>query len=49
MQRRKYYEKLTLQGNVYPMPTMAYVQDEFRRFSVLSSQASGVANLIPSK
>ncbi|KAK0067830.1 alpha-mannosidase 2x [Biomphalaria pfeifferi] len=47
MQRRKYYEKLTLQGNVYPMPTMAYVQDEFRRFSVLSSQASGVANLIP--
>ena len=46
MQKRKYYSKLTLQGNVYPMPTMAYLQDEGRRFSVMSSQSSGAANLV---
>lgn len=47
MQKRKYYSKLTLQGNVYPMPTMAYLQDEASRVSVVSSQSSGVANLVP--
>ncbi|KAH9509722.1 Alpha-mannosidase 2x [Bulinus truncatus] len=47
MQKRKYYQKLTLQGNVYPMPTMAYLQDGMRRVSVLSAQSAGAANLIP--
>ncbi|BFZ14084.1 hypothetical protein BsWGS_17122 [Bradybaena similaris] len=46
MQQRKYYRKLTLQGNVYPMPTMAYLQDKNKRVSILSSQATGVANLV---
>ncbi|GFS11954.1 alpha-mannosidase [Elysia marginata] len=46
MQKRKYYSKLTLQGNVYPMPTMAYLQDEGSRVSVLASQSSGVGNLV---
>ncbi|GFO22526.1 alpha-mannosidase [Plakobranchus ocellatus] len=46
MQKRKYYSKLYLQGNVYPMPTMAYLQDESTRVSILSSQSSGVANLV---
>lgn len=49
MQQRKYYRKLTLQGNVYPMPTMAFLQDKNKRVSILSSQASGVANLVPGK
>ncbi|KAH9509724.1 Alpha-mannosidase 2x [Bulinus truncatus] len=47
MQKRKYYQKLTLQGNFYPMPTMAYLQDGVRRVSVLSAQSAGAANLIP--
>ncbi|XP_059140464.1 alpha-mannosidase 2x-like isoform X2 [Physella acuta] len=47
MQKRKYYQKLTLQGNVYPMPTMAYLQDSRKRVSILSAQSSGVANLLP--
>uniref|UniRef100_A0A0B7BKR3 Glycosyl hydrolase family 38 C-terminal domain-containing protein n=1 Tax=Arion vulgaris TaxID=1028688 RepID=A0A0B7BKR3_9EUPU len=47
MQQRKYYHKLTLQGNVYPMPTMAYLQDKNKRVSVLSAQSAGVANLVP--
>ena len=45
MQKRKYREKLTLQGNVYPMPSMAYIQDTSSRVSVLTAQSSGVANL----
>ncbi|CAF1276065.1 unnamed protein product [Rotaria sordida] len=43
--RRKTYHKLPLQGNVYPMPTMAYIEDDHMRFTVLSGQPSGVACL----
>jgi len=45
MIRRKTYDKLPLQGNVYPMPTMAYIEDDYTRFTILSSQPSGVACL----
>lgn len=48
IQKRKYYEKLTLQGNIYPMPTMAYLQDVNSRISVLSAQSLGVGNILPS-
>ena len=49
MIRRKTYEKLPLQGNVYPMPTMAYIEDDSMRFTVLAGQPSGVACLKPGK
>jgi alpha-mannosidase II len=49
MIRRKTYDKLPLQGNVYPMPTMAYIEDDYMRFTVLASQPSGVACLKPGK
>ncbi|KAL4216620.1 Alpha-mannosidase 2x [Mactra antiquata] len=45
IQRRKTYEKLTLQGNVYPMPTMGFIEDEHKRFSILSANSLGFANL----
>ncbi|CAF2556746.1 unnamed protein product [Rotaria sp. Silwood2] len=45
MIRRKTYSKIQLQGNVYPMPTMAYIEDDHMRFTVLSGQPSGVACL----
>ncbi|CAF3632237.1 unnamed protein product [Rotaria sordida] len=47
MIRRTTYGKLPLQGNVYPMPTMAYIEDNFMRFTILSGQSSGVACLKP--
>jgi alpha-mannosidase II len=43
--RRKTYSKLPLQGNVYPMPSLAYIEDDHMRFTVLSGQPSGVACL----
>jgi alpha-mannosidase II len=43
--KRKRHEKLTLQGNVYPMPSGAFIQDSKLRFSVLTAQALGVASL----
>lgn len=45
MIRRKNYDKLPIQGNVYPMSTMAYLEDESMRLTVLSGQSSGVASL----
>jgi hypothetical protein len=49
MIQRKTYDKLPLQGNVYPMPTMAYIEDDYMRFTILASQPSGVACLKPGK
>lgn len=43
---RETYDKIPLQGNYYPMPSLAFVQGlEGRRFSVHSRQALGVASL----
>ena len=43
--RRRTYSKLPLQANFYPMPTTAMIQDQDKRFTVLSAQPLGVAAL----
>ena len=43
--RRVYYDKLTLQGNVYPIVSSAYLQDGAKRLTVLTRQSSGVSSL----
>ncbi len=47
--KRKRYDKLTLQGNVYPMPAGAFIQDSNMRFNLLTAQPLGVASLEPSR
>lgn len=43
--RRKYFDKLPLQGNVYPMPSSAYIQDDRYRLTLLSGQPNGVGSM----
>ncbi|KAF7802896.1 alpha-mannosidase 2-like [Senna tora] len=44
--RRETYKKIPLQGNYYPMPSLAFLQgSNGRRFSVHSRQSLGVASL----
>ena len=43
--RRKTVSKLPIQGNFYPMPTMAVLQNETHRLSLLAAQPLGVASL----
>lgn len=46
MSRRETYDKIPLQGNYYPMPSLAFLQgSDGRRFSVHSKQSLGVASL----
>ncbi|XP_072174390.1 alpha-mannosidase 2x-like isoform X1 [Diadema setosum] len=45
MQKRKTLDKLPLQGNFYPMPSMAYIEDSTTRLTLHTSQAVGVGSL----
>ncbi|KAF3535028.1 hypothetical protein F2Q69_00018832 [Brassica cretica] len=46
MSRRETYDKIPLQGNYYPMPSLALIQgSNGQRFSVHSRQSLGVASL----
>ncbi|KAL6605857.1 hypothetical protein ACP70R_041510 [Stipagrostis hirtigluma subsp. patula] len=46
MSRRQTYDKIPLQGNYYPMPSLAFLQDpRGNRFSVHSKQSVGAASL----
>ncbi|KAL3624198.1 Alpha-mannosidase 2x [Castilleja foliolosa] len=46
MSRRETYDKIPLQGNYYPMPSLAFMQgSKGERFSVHSKQSLGVASL----
>lgn len=46
MSRRETYDKIPLQGNYYPMPSLAFMQaSNGQRFSVHTRQSLGVASL----
>ncbi|MFT7819105.1 alpha-mannosidase 2x isoform X3 [Arapaima gigas] len=45
IQPRRYFKKLPLQANFYPMPIMAYIQDSQYRLTLHTAQALGVASL----
>uniref|UniRef100_A0A8C3LC85 Alpha-mannosidase n=1 Tax=Chrysolophus pictus TaxID=9089 RepID=A0A8C3LC85_CHRPC len=45
IQPRRYQQKLPLQANFYPMPTMAYIQDTQSRLTLHTAQALGVSSL----
>ncbi|VVC35673.1 Hypothetical protein CINCED_3A015041 [Cinara cedri] len=45
MTRRKYYKKLPIQGNFYPMSSAMYIEDDNTRISLLSVQPLGASSL----
>lgn len=47
MIKRRYFEKIPLQANFYPLPAAAYIEDENIRFTVLTSTPLGMAALQP--
>ncbi|KAJ2953191.1 hypothetical protein O0L34_g768 [Tuta absoluta] len=47
MIKRRYFEKLPLQANFYPLPAAAYIQDDTHRLNVLTSTPLGMAALQP--
>jgi len=44
MIKRKRYNKIPLQGDIYPMPTTVYIEDTKQRLSVLSGQPLGATS-----
>ena len=47
MIKRKRYDKLPLQANYYPVPSMAYVQDDASRMTLMSRTPLGGSSLKP--
>uniref|UniRef100_A0A5S6QB32 Alpha-mannosidase n=1 Tax=Trichuris muris TaxID=70415 RepID=A0A5S6QB32_TRIMR len=47
MIKRKYFKKLPLQGNFYPMPSAAFIENHRFRLTLLSGQPGAVASLNP--
>ncbi|KAG6458879.1 hypothetical protein O3G_MSEX011102 [Manduca sexta] len=47
MIKRRYFEKIPLQANFYPLPAAAYIEDDTTRFTVLTSTPLGMAALQP--
>lgn len=45
IQPRRYFQKLPLQANFYPMPSTAYIQDSQYRLTLHTAQALGVTSL----
>lgn len=45
MIKHKTMDKIPLQANFYPLPSMAYIEDDYYRFSILSGQSLGMASL----
>jgi len=45
MQKRKKLDKIPIQANFYPLPSMAFLQDKSTRLTLLSAQSNGVAGL----
>lgn len=45
MIKRKRFAKIPLQGNYYPMPAAAYIEDAKTRLTILSAQPLGVSSL----
>uniref|UniRef100_UPI00398EEFB9 alpha-mannosidase 2x isoform X3 n=1 Tax=Pristiophorus japonicus TaxID=55135 RepID=UPI00398EEFB9 len=45
IQPRKYFQKLPLQASFYPMPAMAYIQDNRSRLTLHTAQSLGVSSL----
>ncbi|KAK5609011.1 Alpha-mannosidase 2x [Crenichthys baileyi] len=45
MQPRRFYRKLPLQGNFYPMSSQAYIQDSHHRLTLHTAQSLGVSSL----
>ncbi|XP_078056084.1 alpha-mannosidase 2x isoform X2 [Mustelus asterias] len=44
IQPRKYFQKLPLQANFYPMSAMAYIQDDHSRLTLHTAQSLGVSS-----
>ena len=45
MTKRERWDKLPLQAQFYPMPTMSYIEDSSTRITIASRQPLGVARL----
>uniref|UniRef100_A0A3B5MUV6 Alpha-mannosidase n=1 Tax=Xiphophorus couchianus TaxID=32473 RepID=A0A3B5MUV6_9TELE len=45
IQPRRFYQKLPLQGNFYPMSSQAYIQDSHHRLTLHTAQALGISSL----